>query len=604
MSKLIYLETDDEITDVIDKISKVDEKSVSLVIPRGSTLANSIVNLKLLSKRGKELGKDVALVTNDKIAKNLASQIGLSVFGSVSDAKASVPEPESTREAPPAPLSGEIPAEGSKAAEEIDGVKVHQYNRSAGEAEEAPKAPAKKTEPKIPEVIEAVKDIDEGIGDEDIIPKDAPTEDVGNYKLIKKPMPREEKMRAQHPGKRTEPLFEKIRLSKKRRKLIIGGIIAGAVVLILALLYIVLPKAKATVSVVSEPFTSTADITVNKDASGVDNGNMTIPGKLIGKEEELEKPFAASGQKNIGEKAKGKVTVYNNWGEFPISLPTGTKFSGGGAEFVSTAAVTVPGAQDSYRDANGNLQYHTLGTADVNVEATSVGEQGNIGPSNFTITTIPKVQQTWLTGKSAATMTGGSNNIVKVVADKDLKAAKESTEKELKAKITDEIKAGLAGNEQLLDQAIGENISAESSSDKAGDQVDAFFYKIKIKIEAITFSEDDAKILLLDNAKNQLPQDKEIVSNADEKIKYEVANFDLGKGTITLKGTFDGYIAAKYDISAIKKEIKGRSIKTATNKITAHTGVLSVDITTWPGFLRSLPLIERRINIEFNYGSQ
>ena len=104
-----------------------------------------------------------------------------------------------------------------------------------------------------------------------------------------------------------------------------------------------------------------------------------------------------------------------------------------------------------------------------------------------------------------------------------------------------------------------------------------------------------------DLAKNQLPQDKEIVSNADEKIKYEVANFDLGKGTITLKGAFDGYIAIKYDISAIKKEIKGKSVRTATVRITALPGVLSVDITPWPHFLRTLPLIERRINLEFDY---
>ena len=598
MSKLIYLESDEEITDVIDKISKAEEKSVSLVISRGSTLANSVVNLKLLSKRGGALGKNVSLVTNDKIAKNLASQIGIEVFNNISAAKAGA-----RAEEPIEPVAKEVPTSPPGETTKVDGVLVHQYDRGGEEVGETPEPPTEAIEPEAPEIIEAVKDVD-GSSAEDSLPatpKEAPiaeTPATNNYKLIKKPLPSHD-----HQPSEGSP-FNKIRFGKKRRKIIIGSIIAGAVVIILLTLYAVLPKATAKISVTSEPFSLSADFSVNRDAVGVDKDNKIIPGKYISKEEELEKPFAASGQKNIGEKAKGKITVYNYWNDEPQNVPAGSRFiTSTGVAFISTSTVTVP-AGHAIIIPPSTYKIDPPGTVDVNVEAADVGDQGNIGPSDFTITSIPKVQQSKIYGKSSAAMTSGSNNIVKIVADKDLKEAKESTEKELKAKITDEIKAGLAENEQLLDQAIGENISAESSSDKAGDQVDAFFYKIKIKIEAITFSEDDAKILLLDNAKNQLPQDKEIVSNADEKIKYEVANFDLGKGTIALKGTFDGYIAAKYDISAIKKEIKGRSIKTATNKITAHTGVLSVDITTWPGFLRSLPLIERRINIEFNYGSQ
>ncbi|MEI6144553.1 MAG: hypothetical protein WCP91_03060, partial [Candidatus Berkelbacteria bacterium] len=147
MSKLIYLETDEEITDVIDKISKVEDRSVSLVIPRGSTLANSIVNLKLLVKRSKALKKEVALVTNDNIAHNLASQIGLPVYESIDDAKAGIVEPEA--EIPKPSVTEKI----APPVEEIDGVKVHQYDRDGSEDME-PTVPA--TEPEI-ESLESEK---------------------------------------------------------------------------------------------------------------------------------------------------------------------------------------------------------------------------------------------------------------------------------------------------------------------------------------------------------------------------------------------------------------------------------------------------------------
>ncbi len=600
MSKLIYLETDEEITDVIDKISKVDEKSVSLVVPRGSTLANSVVNLKLLEKRGKKMGKKIALVTNDKIAKNLASQIGLAVFGSIGDAKAGIEEPE---EAPTIQPEADVgtPAES---VEEVNGVKVHQYDRDAEEiagaaepeilAEEAPESEL--------EVIEAVKDIEAENPEVKEVKGDIEDKDKSDdYKLIKKPFNHNNQSGFSGHHRASDPVFEKIRFVKKRKKLIVGAIIAGAVVALGAVALLILPEATAKISIVSEPFSTTADINVNKEAIAIDQNTLTIPGKYKSLEEELEKPFAATGSKNIGEKAKGKITVYNNWDQQPVSLPAGTKFSGGGAEFSSTAAATIPGAQVGLQ--GGQFVIIASGTADVNVEATAVGEQANIGPNDFTITTIPKVQQSKIFGKSTAAMSGGTNKVVKVVADKDIASAKESTEKELKDNLVNKIKIELVDKEKLLDSAVSSSVSSESASNKAGDQVDNFNYKVKMKVEVVTFSEDDFKNVLLESAKSKLAENKDIVANKEESTKYDVISSDIAKGTIALKGTFDGYVADKYDVGAIKSDIKGKTIKTATNKITARTGVLSVDISINPNFMRTLPLISRRINVEFNYGS-
>jgi len=607
MNKLIYLEPDEEITDVIDKISKVDEKSVSLVIPRGSTLANSVVNLKLLSKRGKELGREIHLVTSDKIAKNLALQIGLPVFGSLSDAKAGAAEPQPEIEKPPAP------AIVGKEIGEVEGVRVHQYERGTEEAAKVSGAPTPESEeepvvePEAPEVIEAVKDIEEEKSEirnpkSEIVGEETREKSADEFKLIKKPLQMQSHEIAGHRPQGKEPLFDKVRFARQRRKRIITIIAASAAVVVLAALYVVLPKATAKISVASEPFTSNADININKDAATPDIATMTIPGRAVSKEGELEKPFAASGTKNIGEKAKGKITVYNNWDQNPISLPAGTKFSGGGAEFASTVAVSIPGAQVSY--TGGQFTIVAAGTADVAVEATAVGEQSNIGPTDFTITSIPKVQQSKIYGKSTSAMAGGTNQIVKVITDKDLADAKASTEKELKEKILGEINGELLVNEKLLDSATLMSVVSETSSNKSGEQVENFNYKMKIRIDALTFSGNDFRDVLLASAKSQLAAGKDIVANKDENINYEVVSADIANGKMALKGTFTGYIADKYDVGAIKKEIKGKSVSTATKKITAHDGVISADIPITPTFLRTLPLIERRINIEFNYQSK
>jgi len=622
MSKLIYLETDEEITDVIDKISKVEDKSVSLVIPRGSTLANSIVNLKLLVKRSKALKKEVALVTNDNIAHNLASQIGLSVYESIDDAKAGVVEPEVEI---PKPTVAE---KNASPVEEIDGVKVHQYDRDGSEDME-PVIPA--AEPEIEsfesekmivdvdsEVIEAVRDADEAataggaIIEEELIEKadehpepiPAPVEEPADYRLIKKPMEPEMKQREiSRQDLSGGQVFGKIRTAKSRKKMIIGIISAVVVLALIGGAYIALPKATVTLAVASEPFSSTADIKVSKDATSIDPSTSAIPGKLASDEQDLTKPFAASGTKNIGTKSKGKITVYNYWDDKPHDIAAGSKLTTtAGISFVSTAAVTVPAGHPNIIPPS-TYEINPPGTIDVNVEAVDVGEAGNIGASNFTISSVPSVQQSKIYGKSSAAMAGGTNQIVKIVADKDISDAKTSTENELQNTIVAKIKSGLTASDKLLDSAVLPSVTSESASAKVGDQVDTFNYTAKIKVTALTFSEDDFKTMLLESAKTKLASDKQLVTNNSESVKYEVSSTDIAAGMIILKGTFDGYIAGKYDTDAMKIAIKFKSVTAATTKLTSYPGVLSASITSNPSFLRSLPALARRITINFNYGS-
>ncbi len=617
MSKLIYLETDEEITDVIDKISKVEDRAVSLVIPRGSTLANSIVNLKLLVKRSKSLKKEVALVTNDNIAHNLASQIGLPVYESIDDAKAGAEMSDAGNQIPE--VKSKMPLER---VEEIDGVRVHQYDRDGSEDMEvsgqipdvdnqiAEEMPAENTD-----IIEAVRDADENIGGGAIIEEklieeadshpepipESPAE-LSDYKIIKKPMEAEMKQRdLSRPDISGDQVFGKMRTAKSRKKIIIWSVFGFIALLLIFGAYIVLPKATVTVSVISKPFTSTADIKVSKNVTAIDSGTSTIPGKALVDEEDLTKPFAASGTKNIGQAASGKVTVYNNWDQNAVSLPTGSKFvSTSGTNFVSTATASIPGATVGLQ--NGQFVIISSGTADVNVQATDVGDAGNIAPTNFTITSLPAIQQSKIYGKSTAAMTGGTNQVVKIITDKDISDAKTSTENELQTTIINKLKSGLPGNEKLLDSAILPSITSESASAKTGDQVDTFNYTAKIKVDAIVFSEDDFRTILLASANSKLAADEKIVTNDSESVKYVVGKSDVANGSLTLSGTFDGFTSGKYDTEAMKSAIKFKSVNNATNILSGYSGVLSANIVTTPKFLRTLPALTRGITIDYNYG--
>jgi len=76
----IFLQPDDEITDVIDKIKKVEKSIIVLVIPESAMVLQSIVNLKLLKKEADDLDKRLAIVTDSQKGRQLAGQVGLSVY--------------------------------------------------------------------------------------------------------------------------------------------------------------------------------------------------------------------------------------------------------------------------------------------------------------------------------------------------------------------------------------------------------------------------------------------------------------------------------------------------------------------------------------------
>src|SRR5215469_4965346 len=79
----LYLEADEDITSAIDKLTKSPAQKVQIVVPKRSTMLQSIINLKLMKKAAEGAGKELVLVTNDKIATDLAGRVGLAVAPSV-----------------------------------------------------------------------------------------------------------------------------------------------------------------------------------------------------------------------------------------------------------------------------------------------------------------------------------------------------------------------------------------------------------------------------------------------------------------------------------------------------------------------------------------
>ena len=85
---VIYIEPEDDITDIINQLKSAKQKVVALVPPKKLGVLRSAVNTRLIAKTATEAEKSVVIVTTDPslmklsaaakipVAKSLQSQIG------------------------------------------------------------------------------------------------------------------------------------------------------------------------------------------------------------------------------------------------------------------------------------------------------------------------------------------------------------------------------------------------------------------------------------------------------------------------------------------------------------------------------------------------
>ena len=95
MHQTFYIDIDEEITSVVEKLKKTEAPEAVLVVPKGALLIQSIVNLKLLRKEADKLGLKISIVTQDKLGKMLIQKAGIFVEQKVEDDEEEIFEQQS-----------------------------------------------------------------------------------------------------------------------------------------------------------------------------------------------------------------------------------------------------------------------------------------------------------------------------------------------------------------------------------------------------------------------------------------------------------------------------------------------------------------------------
>ena len=428
---VIYIEPEDDITDIITKIENSKEKIVALVPPKKASVFRSIVNIKLIVKAGKNAEKTVVLVTTDPSIMKLAGATKLPVTKNLQSAPV-IPEAEE-----------EIETTSKEAVVEPE---------TENDADEETKDEKAKSDEEIDEKTDEDKE-DEDSEDGDSEDEEDEDEVKSDRKIDKK----KKKLTGNW-------------LLDHKKQLIFGGIGAIAAILLLVWMFAIAPAADIIVAVrtTTTNFSESATFTNNMVEENISEGKFYLTEKSIETVSEVE--FEATGTKNVGEKASGKVTVYayfSKAGTIPIekgSTYFTFTYDNNNLKYVASEGVQLSwdGSIESCKD---HLEVTDQGiqckkTATVSVEAIAPGEDYN----------IPASTSGWRANVAVWTnagteMSGGTNKVIKVVQQSDIDAALEkvkgeSLSPELKEKLLGSLEEGAFVIDSSYRQTVGEpNVS-------------------------------------------------------------------------------------------------------------------------------------------------
>ncbi len=74
---VLYVEADEEIPSIIERVRAAKHVHIALVVPKRALFVESLVNVKLLQREADVAGKSITLVSTDRKALHLATQVGL-----------------------------------------------------------------------------------------------------------------------------------------------------------------------------------------------------------------------------------------------------------------------------------------------------------------------------------------------------------------------------------------------------------------------------------------------------------------------------------------------------------------------------------------------
>jgi hypothetical protein len=340
---------------IFERLEKLPYKEIYLVVPRRAVLLQSIVNLNILKQKLEDLGKSLALITNDPNGMKLALQAEIRVFDQ---------------------WTMETDAENVSENPEKKAALLRPIAATQNEVEELLPARLPHKKASIFEIIRELRHKDRGFS-----------------------------LRRYFANRLERDL---IRLTPGRKKWVVLFLSVSLSVLLIVV-YVALPGATVVIEPTSDVVTRGLNVLLTPNPSEA----RELKAYPLESNVELTLSLAATGIENRGLPASGVVTLVNTSGA-PRELIASTRVqTEEGLVFRLQEDVIVPAGT---QEQAGRLDVRVVADP-LDAGGKAIGARGNIEPSRFFLPGLKEDSRASLYAESSAAMTGGTSDVITRVSE-------------------------------------------------------------------------------------------------------------------------------------------------------------------------------------------
>lgn len=573
---VIYIEPDDDITDIISRVRNAKQKVVALVPPKKIGVLRSAVNTKLVAKAGKGSEKVVVIVTTDPSMIKLAAAAGLPVAKSL-QSRPKLPSELTDEELKTTPVT--IEEDTPDVAEDAE---------MAPDLQEAPKRRSRASE--------SAQELSS-----DEIGLDSENEEKAGRGAKKGQKPtKAEKKAARHEKKANQT-----KLQKARKWIIFGVIVTAGLIGFFVWAFTVAPAVDIDVAIrtTTSNFSEAVTFTIKPEDANLNEGIFALKPQTMQQDNSVT--FQATGTKNVGEKATGKLTLnvtfkYGEDDEFidektglsALTVPAGTTFAYDQYEYKTTQTAEFVQSEDC------KLQvYRTTGcpySVTVNAEAVAPGEAYNIGAHDSGWATPISIVSAY--NKTA--FSGGTTQNVTVVQQSDINSA----QAQLAVKSEGDGRATLLSKSEsddiiIFESTYSQTSTAPVSSVAVGTEVkEGQELTLSSTTTYTVYAVEKADLIEYINKKTleKVSQDQKIYENGTPFIERFLPENE-GRYTGRLKGT--AKVGPTVTEESILEKAKGRKTGELQSLLKSITGVSTVEVKPSFFWVNTIPEDEEKIHV-------
>jgi hypothetical protein len=373
---------------------------------------------------------------------------------------------------------------------------------------------------------------------------------------------------------------QKINSSKSYRGIFIFFILV-TLALVVFVLYTSFSQAIIEITPKNDKLSIDFEIKVAKEEK-LDQEPKVLAGRVLQTYEMTEEKITDIPKIKSGDKAKGKVIIYNQREEAQgIVANSQLKHEESGLIFRTNEAINIPAKEK----------------VEVGVTADQPGTTGEANPGKFRLIKLPPEWQKLIFGESKEKFKIVTEEI-KVASGEFMEKEKQKIIENLTKMTLTKFENELSGKEKIPKKAVKTEVLESRASVQPETETDEFTIFVRLKITALVFDENILFNIAQEKLKKKTTDKQEFLNYLKESVKYEILNYDVSGQKASLKVYLEGEVQSKLKEEEIDREkLLGRSKEEVKMYFNNDPRIEKVEVLFSPFWTKRVPTLKDHIEI-------